>query len=425
MRRAILTACLLLLAPRPAAAVTISITGAQGTLGSDGESVVATAVSADAENSASATGGDGGDTLFEGIAPGDGGSAEATAQTSVAGGGSAPSPVSVSAYAKGGRGGAFFVTQSAPAPGGRGGDARAESSAHSSAEVVSLATAIAGQGGSPYDSPYWSPSGMAQARASAIGTSGEARTDARTSGFELWGLNAEASASVHSLAIVESRAAVGNPVLANSLGDVDTFAIADGRPEPGDVQAATQGSAQVTGLFTGDAIDITLSLGQVGFTRLQEADGSAALQSAALTIIPNPHEVSALQDVMLGFMNPEFLGDGFDSLRFRANNRNETLIDVSFDELSDALSYFDDRILDLGEFAASCTDGGGFGRADFCFVAPLELIFDWTGSEQGAGFGVDLIVGLTPVPEPGTALLLALGLAVMAARAHRRRGALI
>jgi hypothetical protein len=51
----------------------------------------------------------------------------------------------------------------------------------------------------------------------------------------------------------------------------------------------------------------------------------------------------------------------------------------------------------------------------------LALLFDWTGSEQGAGFGVDLIVGMTPVPEPRAALLFALGLAVLAARARRRR----
>jgi hypothetical protein len=420
MPRAILAACFLLLVPQPAAAVTISVTGAPGTPGSDGESVVATAASEDAENSATATGGGGGDTLFEGVAPGDGGSAEATAETLIAGGGSGPSPVSVSAYAKGGNGGAFFVTGLPPAHGGRGGNARAESSAHSSGEVMSLATAIAGQGGFPYAPPYWSPSGMAEARASAIGTGGEARAEAGTSGFELWGLNAEASASVRSHAIVESRAEVGTPSLANSLGDVDTFAIAEGRPDLGEVQAATQGSNEVAGLFTGEAIDITLSLGRIGFTRLQEADGSAALQSAALTILPNPLEVSALQDVILGFSNPQFLGAGFDSLRFRANNRDETLIDVSFDELDEALDYFDDRILDLGGFAAGCTDGGGFGRRDFCFVSPLELIFDWTGSEQGDGFGVDLIVGLAPIPEPSSVLLMALGLAVLAVRARSR-----
>ena len=124
---------------------------------------------------------------------------------------------------------------------------------------------------------------------------------------------------------------------------------------------------------------------------------------------------------MVGFMNPEFLGAGFDSLRFRANlretRRSSTCRSTSSTRRSPTSTIASST---SGDFAI----GAGFPPTSASYL-PLELIFDWTGSEQGDGFGVDLIVGLTPVPEPSTALLLALGLAVLAARARRRRGAAI
>jgi hypothetical protein len=365
-----------------------------------------------------AAGGRGGLGSALGGAPGLGGSAFSSAIGISKG----ASPVHVSAHAIGGSGGWFDLFSGGP--GTRGGAARAESKAFGSGEVVSLATAIGGLPGLSVGFPG-PPSGSASARASARGASGEARADAHASGLELSNLSAKASASVHSRARVESKSSVLDPFVRNPLGAFDAFAIAAGRPEPPDVQEATQGSAQVADAFDEGSIDIVLSLGQVGFTKLQgEADCDATTQHAALSMIPNALEVSALQDVMVGFMNPEFSGSGFDSLRFRANIRNETMLDVTFDEIDEAVAYFDDRILDLGGFDVGCTDGGGFGRPDFCFVSPLELLFDWTGSKQDSGFGVDLIVGVTPVPEPSTALLLAVGVAVLAARARRRRAAI-
>lgn len=287
-------------------------------------------------------------------------------------------------------------------------------------EVDAQATALVGQ---PQGFAFpWQASESGEARASATGegTSGEARAEARASGLDLGSLNVETSVPVLSHATAEARSAIGDPFSRMPLGSSDAFANAAGSPAHADIQAALQGNAEITETFQSDAIDLVLSLGQVGFARLQEEDGAPATQSAKLEFVPSGLQVSVFPDAVVGLMNPEFLGSGFDSLRFQANVGGETLVDESFDELDEALAYFDDRVLELDGIGAGCTEPGP-GRPSFCFVSPLELIFDWTGSEQGSGFGVDLIVGLAPIPEPSSVLLVALGLAVLAARARHRR----
>jgi hypothetical protein len=366
-------------------------------------------------------GGNGGHGSIAGAAPGIGGSAFSVAT----GIGLGLSPVRVSSSAIGGRGGLLdpdpLLTNFQTA---RSGEARATSNAQGYGEVESLATAVVGrpQG---FAFPYiGSESGTARAEATAVGTSGQTRANAYATGFELATLNTETSAAVDSSTTVAAHAGVGGFFARKPLGVIDAFAIAAGRPEQDDVLAAIEGTVQVAGAFADDEIETVLSLGQIGFTNMYGAEGALASQQARLELIPNLLEVSALQDVMIGFMNPEPLGSGFDALRFRANRRGQTVVDETFEELGAALAYFDDLVLDVGTLYAGCREGG-FGRPTICFLSPLELIFDWTGSEPGAGFGVDLIVGLTPVPEPGTALLFALGLIVLAARARRRRDAAI
>lgn len=352
-----------------------------------------------------------------GSTPGQGGAARSTA----IGVGAGTSSVLAFATAAGGRGGAFepysFFVPTGPSA--RGGDATALSTATGLGEVRSHATARLGSVGSQFLGVVGNVSGAARAHAMATGASGEAGADATAAGFELAALRASTTASVHAQATVEARAAVGDPFEKADLGVIDAFVIATGRPGEAAVLDAIAGTSQVAGAFTGAALDIVLSVGQVGFTNLQDTNGSPAMQHAELTIAPNVFEVSVLQDVTVGFMNPVSLGSGFDTLRFRANLRGETLVDVTFADVSAAFAYFDDDVLDLGGFEFS-------GVPPYYFpTPPLELLFDWTGSETGSGFGIDLIVGLTPVPEPSTALLLVIGLAMLAARTRQRSGAAV
>ena len=72
-----------------------------------------------------------------------------------------------------------------------------------------------------------------------------------------------------------------------------------------------------------------------------------------------------------------------------------------------ALAFIDDNLIDLGLLDALVTDG------------VLDIVFDLdlTSNDPGDGFRYDLAFG-NAIPEPSTALLLALGLVALA---HRRR----
>ena len=361
-----------------------------------------------------AIGGDGGFGPGSSGTPGEGGAARSSA--SAVGNGS--SAVHASASAAGGRGGDFSINFGVGSgSNGRGGHANAHANAQGLGEVVALANATGGSSGAlRRDVP--GVSGNAHAGAVGIGTSGHAAADAFTAGGELARLHLTATASLHSGATVDALIDGSGAFQRTPLGRLDAFAIASQLPGSSVVDAAIGDSPQVAAAFGDDAIGVVLGLGQIGFAGLQDAGDGSLSQSARIEIIPNVFQVSVLQDVVLGFVKPESIGTGFDSLHFRAAMGDTALADVTFDDPDAARVYFDDRVLDLGSFVIG-------GVPPVFFRSALVLEFDWIGSELGSAFGVDWIIGLTPIPEPSTALLLALGLAVMAARARRRRGAAI
>ena len=259
-----------------------------------------------------AEGGSGGEGRGDLGAPGTGG----IARSSALGVGAGTALVQASASAVGGRGGRNDISISSPGFDGRGGEAIASSTARGLGEVAALATAEGGGGSSRPG-----VSGAASARALAEGTSGEARAQAIASGFALGGLHAMASAAVASQAIAEAHASAGDDFERRALGGVDAFAIAAGLPSQSDVLAIGDGNLQVANAFAEDALDIVLTVAEVGFSNTQSIGGNLESRSAEIEIFPDVLEVSALQDVMVGFVNPEFIGSGFDSLRFRANQR--------------------------------------------------------------------------------------------------------
>jgi hypothetical protein len=343
--------------------------------------------------------------------PGDGGSADASANAVSQGTGLA----SAFATAIGGVGGRFaFLPEPLSSPNGSGGDAIAMANASSEGEAIARAGAAGGY--SRVLSEDLGVDGDALARAIASGSNGSATAMASTGGLDM-SITMRASAFLNSTVTAEAQANASGGLPTTPADRVDAFAGMGSRPGSAAVEEAVEDSPQVAAAFTGDAIDIVLGLGRVDFTNLDNGDPSE--RNAQIEILVG---VSALQQVVIGFMNPEFLLSGLDSLRFLAMHDGRLLADEQFDEVEEALDYFDDRVLNLGSgFEPECSIPGRPGESASCFVSPLVLDIAWRGSEQGSGFGVDLIVGLAPIPEPGTALLLVVGLAVLAARARRRR----
>ena len=271
--------------------------------------------------------------------PGGGGAARSSARAI----GHGASAVSAAARAEGGYGGR-------PDSGGpaNGGDAMALSEAEGLGEVHSIALATAGRGG--HFPNEWVASGTALARASGIGASGDARSDAEVSGFALWSLRASAVAPIASRATAESRASMLDPIAAGAPAGADAWALATGLPRAADVASLIAGSARVADAFASDSIDLVLMSGQAGLTSAHSAEGGAQPVTSAFEILANSHQVSVLDEgILVGFLNPEFTGD-FGSLRFRATLGQESLVDVSFADVDAALAYFDDRVIALASF---------------------------------------------------------------------------
>ena len=101
---------------------------------------------------------------------------------------------------------------------------------------------------------------------------------------------------------------------------------------------------------------------------------------------------------------------GFDQLLFRVEFGDQTVVERRFDDEAEAIAFFDDRLIrfDPSQFLPD------FGFFSGVLGVSLETITD----ELGGGVSLDLAVAT--VPEPGTALLLVLGLAALV----RRRGRL-
>ena len=122
--------------------------------------------------------------------------------------------------------------------------------------------------------------------------------------------------------------------------------------------------------------------------------------------------------LVLGLLGSSLNGE-FEELRFRVERQIgadpfEEIVDAVFTDADAWLAYFDDHAIDLGPLDAA---GGESVR--------LNLFLEMLGDDSSAEVSADFIVGVA-VPEPSTALLVATGLALLAARAARtrKRGAL-
>lgn len=341
------------------------------------------------QGNAEATGGTGGTAVQS---PGDqayggaGGAAHATRIGHSTGGN-----VDITAQASGGFNGNPWFNGGLMMPGG---DATAIAHGISDSGNANVTANAFGGNGRAQTNSVW---GAAHGQATAEGATGTAWARAyNIEAFDLGiaGGSAQATAQIADNEVVsEARQAINAPIKPRSAPDAtqatnfNAVVYMTGYPSESDAQA-------ILGLGGGVADDFDVTGNKTDlFMMYTLGGGSPTNISASRTFTAyadlniNPFEMPAFtqRNAMLGFVNPRYKGNGFDTLRIRYNWNGTNSIDTTFNTLTNALAYFDNNTIDLGTFPSHTNN----------LNYRMEITLDVTTANPNDGFWVDAVFGNT------------------------------
>jgi hypothetical protein len=319
------------------------------------------------------------------------------AESSASARGSGDATVLASAHANGGDGGHYTS-------GGTGGNARATAFAEGLGSVVATALAEGGRGRSG------ALGGAAHALATASGAAGSANASATSNGGLVSHALASASAPVASRVASEADTKVGAPGLTiRPAADVQSFAVLDALPDAAAARNAMTSHERVSNAFEASVTNAALALFALGGASADSEDPSSILWSSRVEMSLAIGASSLFDQLVVGLFDPTFSGEGFEALSFRIEREGATIVERSFDDLASALAFFDDGVLELGQWRSG-------------LVGDLELRFllDLRAGDAGSSFSFAGAVGTSAIPEPSTLALVACGIAVLAGRKRSR-----
>jgi hypothetical protein len=133
---------------------------------------------------------------------------------------------------------------------------------------------------------------------------------------------------------------------------------------------------------------------------------------ATAELSPNSFDLLAgrenLDGIFLSFLELRLDDEGFEETVFRVENGTQLVLERVLSTAEDARLFFT-SIIDLGDYD------------DELYFMGVDLHFTMEAGAAGSNIGTYFAVGTVPVPEPGTGLLVSLGLALLAMRCGRRR----
>jgi hypothetical protein len=337
-----------------------------------------------------------------GAASGNGGDASMSSVATVGTTGSA----NAQALAVGGDGGAVFDGSSTQAGNGGNASAIAEATTSSGSRALATSYSAGAAGGVVAGTGNGGAGGRAAASASASEGNG-VFAQASSFGGLVKLLEAQTSSSLTGGSVAaEAGAVVSGP--AHDLASVDHLqgaAFATGLPSTADALAALAGRANSAAAMLGSGH--ALGLVALGGGVASDADATSITFESSVAFQLDLSQLSSSGSLVVGLLDPEVVGAGFDSLQFQILREGIAAVNETFLDVASALAYFDDHVLDLGAIA-----DGVSGDLD------LDFLLSLTSDDPGAAFRADLI--FANVPEPELAWLLGGGLAALALRERKR-----
>jgi hypothetical protein len=300
---------------------------------------------------------------------------------------------------------------------GVGGDATATAGAAAATDSLAFAqaTAIGGLGNGP--------GGRATALARVVSSDLGRATASATSSAPGTGLATEVALTMQVGLLIEGDGDVeARTVSQLSLPEHDLADLLRGAafgavlPEQADVDAALAASPEVGAALAG------LQATALGFVKLSGAGfdvpfpplPNAPNAEVSLDILLSDSVSLSQGALVLGLLGSSVSGE-FEELRFRVQKQVGSdpiaqIVDEVFSDEAAWLAYFDDHAIDLGPLEAAVGES-----------LRLTVFLETLGDDNSAAVSADFIVGVA-VPEPSSGLLLACGVALLAASA-RKRGA--
>jgi hypothetical protein len=372
--------------------------GSGGGGAANAHSTAISGFSGDATSSATAAGGSGNETV------GPGGDASASSAATSNGSGNALS----SASATGGDYGAGAFPVFA-------GDATAM--AHAFATVGGTATAKAvavggtffgvGPGAANATSTATTARGaLAQAQSTAFGSSGQAKSTAKTS---LGGVSVQSSA-LASAGAPQFFVSTGttNAIAQGGSGQAfvnpgrTAYAFSTGLPDKAYATTLIGGASNVADALLGPR-DMVFGTAILGANYATDGGGACLTYSATSTFdfaYGGNLQLGLIDDQHAGFPG----GLGFQSMEFTILDNGVEILDLTFESLAVAESFFDDSVINLGSN-----------------LGPnIDLTFGYTLVADGSGgFGFELAIG-GAVPESSTWAMMLIGFGGLGFAGYRR-----